>query len=46
MAARKNDDWEDVIDTTVDVVEEQLGRCRSFDRTLARTIEVAGLYEV
>ena len=46
MATSKNDDWEDVIETTYDVVEDQLGRSRAFERTLARTIGVAGLYEV
>ena len=46
MAAKKDEDWENVIETTYDVVEEQLARSRAFDRTLARTIGVAGLYEV
>ena len=46
MAASKDVDWEDVIETTYDVVEDQLGRGRAFERILARTIGVAGLYEV
>ena len=46
MAAKKDEDWENVIETTYDVVEDQLARSRAFDRTLARTIGVAGLYEV
>ena len=46
MACAKNEDWEEVIETTVDVLEKQLGKSRAFDRTLARTIDVAGLYEV
>ena len=46
MAAKKDEDWENVIDTTYDVVEDQLARSQAFDRTLARTIGVAGLYEV
>ena len=46
MAAKKDEDWENVIETTYDVVDDQLARSRAFDRTLARTIGVAGLYEV
>ena len=46
MATRINDDWDMVVDTTYTVVEEQLGRGVAFDRTLARTIQVSGLFEV
>ena len=46
MAARINDDWDMVVDTTYTVVEEQLGRGVAFDHTLARTIQMSGLYEV
>ena len=46
MATKFKEDWENVIETTSDVVEDQLGRGRAFDRILARTIEVAGQYEV
>ena len=46
MAARLDEDWEAVVDTTYNVVEEQLGRGTAFDSTLARTLQVHGLYEV
>ena len=46
MATRINNEWEEVVDITYRVVEEQLGRGKPMDTALARTLHVAGLYEV
>ena len=40
------DDWQEIIDITYNVVEEQVGRGKRFDQTLARVLQVAGPYMV
>ena len=37
-------EWEDVIDTAYKVVEKELGST-AFDVTLARTLDILGLYK-
>ena len=46
MTTIPNDEWIEVVKITYKVVEEQLGRGKPMDTTLARTLHVAGLYEV
>ena len=40
------DEWENIKDITYNVVEEQVGRGKIFDQTLARALQVAGVYMV
>ena len=40
------DEWEKIKDITYKVVEEQVGRGKLFDQTLARALNVAGVYMV
>ena len=46
MATRLTDEWKEVVSITYKVVEEQLGRDKPMDTTLARTLQVAGQYKV
>ena len=46
MATKLNDEWTEVVNIMYEVVEEQLGRGKPMDTTLARTLQVAGQYEV
>ena len=46
MATRLTDEWKEVVSITYKVVEEQLGRDKPMDTTLARTLQVAGEYKV
>ena len=46
MASNIVDEWDNVISTTYDVVESEVGRGTDFVSTLARTLQVAGLFQV
>ena len=46
MASNIVEEWDKVISTTYDVVESELGRGTDFVTTLARTLQVAGLFQV
>ena len=41
-----DEDWCDVIDVTYKVVLEQLSRGKAFDKTLSKTLQIGGLYQV
>ena len=46
MARRVNDDWERAVNTTYEICKDQVGRKKPFVDTLAKALNVHGLYQV
>ena len=44
--SNKDDEWENIVDITHNVVNNMAGRGSAFDRTLATVLNVVGDYEV
>lgn len=46
MAAGQDDKWNAIIHETYEVVSTEIGKGTSFDTTLAKTLDVSGMYRV
>lgn len=45
MAKKVNENWEQVVSTTYEVCEDQMGRGKNFVDTLAKALNIAGEFQ-
>ena len=47
MADRsKPEDWKNIVETTYKITESMIGRGKAYDLTIAKTLNIAGTYQV
>ena len=42
----KPEDWKNIVESTFKITESMIGRGKAYDLTIAKTLNIAGIYQV